>query len=112
MPDAVPVTPRWLELLNRELAAPGASSATVARRIGYCSSRIRRAMNEDYVSERFQRRVLERLDTVYCPGIGQTQPRIDCRQMCTGSPPTWNPAAMRIWNACQKCEFKPEGGTK
>lgn len=109
MSDALP---RWKQLLDQALAEPGATATTVSSRLGVSSSYVRRAASDNFaqgVPDKFQRRVLEKLDTVLCPHLVRDLTLDDCRTYASRACPTSSVREVRHWKACQTCPNKPEG---
>ncbi|MCB1908122.1 MAG: helix-turn-helix transcriptional regulator [Rhodocyclaceae bacterium] len=100
-----------LSLLDTALAAPGASKAALATRLGISRPYVSRVMNGDMnpIPETFIARVIDRLHVVAeCPATTLAQPRSECKRLALGKAPTHNPLSMRIWRICQSCPHKPE----
>lgn len=102
----------WRALLQRAVADAGRGGVSrVAARLGVSRPYVSQVLNglRPHVPPQFVARVIDRLHVVdNCPATGLPQPRTECRRLGLGAPPTHNPLALRIWQACQRCPHKPE----
>ncbi|MDI9407709.1 MAG: LacI family transcriptional regulator [Candidatus Pacebacteria bacterium] len=104
------------KLLKQAVAeAGGGGKALVARRLGYSRPMIARVLSPNdswQMSLAMADRIIDRLNAISnCPGTGRVQARAEClRFAAMPAAPTHNPAAIRIWRACQSCLHKPQGG--
>lgn len=103
----------WLELLRAQVEAKGV--VTVAKELGYKNhTGVSLAVRGQYPAStmHIERRVLATYHTIECPHSRETHHRSRCSEIATREAPTHNPLAMQQWRACQRCEFKPSGGTR
>ncbi|WP_410499675.1 XRE family transcriptional regulator [Chitinibacter sp. S2-10] len=100
--------PHWLQLLRTATVA--SNIAAVATKLGYSRTSISLVLANKYPGStaHIEKAVLQRLDTVRCPYVGQNINRQACQETGNGAAPTHNPLKMAYWRACQRCTHKPE----
>ncbi|WP_153116056.1 XRE family transcriptional regulator [Rhodocyclus tenuis] len=89
-----------------------AGKAAVAARLGYGRALISRTLSPSDplgMSDALAERVIATYHRIeHCPGTGDEQPRAECLRIAgLERAPMHNPAAMRVWKACQTCPNKP-----
>lgn len=102
-----------LGLLRAELARPGASCQSVARRLGVSRSAVSQARDLRYPGDarRLRARIVETFaGQIDCPHLGRQLAPAECRQLrerplseCCASR-----AEVQLWQACQACPFNPD----
>lgn len=99
----------WLALLQAE--ADRTNIATVAKLLGYSRTSISLALAGKYPggTERIAKVVLDKLDRLACPHLGEGLAVSECRAIATSAAPTHHPIKLSHWRACQRCPNRPQG---
>ena len=106
-----------MQLLTQAVQESPKGKAGVAVRLGYGRSMISRVLSPNdkcEMTDELAQRIIDRFHVVpECPACpGQSMPRVECIRLCTGSAPTHNPLAMRIWRVGLTCEHNPKKPTQ
>ena len=104
----------WRDLLQQAVKDLK-SVAAVSRAI--CGSdrlrpRLSLAINGKYFGDEkeLERLILDRFARVRCPYLGEEITHAECRGHATQAAPTHNPAKLKQWRACQRCEVNAGQG--
>ncbi|MBW7998377.1 MAG: helix-turn-helix transcriptional regulator [Candidatus Glassbacteria bacterium] len=101
----------WLELLKRAVA--DTSQARAAARIGYSPATVNLILHGKYKGslENVAAKVLAALGSVECPWLGSVIGAELCFLYRTRKVPANDPAEVKFWRHCQRCEaWQPPNG--
>ncbi|QLH50262.1 MAG: LacI family transcriptional regulator [Candidatus Accumulibacter cognatus] len=103
---------RWFGILEKALADEPRGIQGVADRLGHGCGRsaLSLILSGAYPAQpvTVSRRVLEVYDCYRCPYLGHDVRADFCAEIQRGPVPTWDPAALDLRRACQRCEQRPK----
>lgn len=96
----------WHKLLDSAIA--GSSKAAVARSLGVSRTAISLLASGKYPggTDAMAKRIEDVFGRVRCPYLDKELSQAECRNKAEKMP-TSSPAALRLWKACQGCEYNP-----
>ena len=97
----------WLDWLKEE--AGKTSRAAVGRKLGVSRTTISLVLDNKYPADgdNIKNLVEQFINRVYCSFLDKQLTINECKAY-SGEVPTSSPTALRLWKACQQCEFKPK----
>lgn len=99
------LSPEALALLRAALAVPGATQASVAKKIGISGTAVCLGLAGTYgaSTDRISQKIVIALGRVHCPHLDEELSNTQCHEFSTRAAPTSSPFVMRHWRACQTC---------
>lgn len=105
--------PDWLEMLQAAVTADPRGITGVAERIGYSRTAVSLALAGRYANpEHIAHAVVNMLQAVACPFLGQAIAPDACRRFSTRSYIAITAADVPHWRACRKCSHAPATKTQ
>lgn len=103
---------RWFSVLETAVENDPRGIQGVADRLGRGCGRsaLSLILSGAYPAQpgKVAQRVLEVYDCYRCPYLGQDVRADFCAEIQRGPVPTWDPAALDLRRACQRCEHQPK----